>query len=111
MKKTFLIPILFLSINLFGQPTLKEFQLLLPNSNLDDHTIQITFPNAHKFVLCEFDRLVEGSVQIFFNDEPTPQIINSGVCQQFLIDPKVHPVKKIKIIFTTISDTWVRFQI
>jgi hypothetical protein len=111
MKKTLLIPILFLSSNLFGQPTLKEFQLLLPNSDLDEHTIQITFPNAHKFVLCEFDRLVEGSVQIFFNDEPTPQIINSGQGQQFVLNPKVQPVKKIKLLFTTNSDTWVRFQI
>lgn len=112
MKNILLIPILLMvSLNLWSQSTLTEFHLRLPNSNLDQHTISITFPNAHNFVLCEFDRLIEGSVQIFFNDEPTPQIINSGGCQQFAIDPKVQPIKKIKITFITNSDTWVMFQI
>jgi len=112
MNKLILIPILLMiSLNLWSQSTLKEFLVKLPNSDLDQHTISITFPNAHNFVLCEFDRLIEGSIQIFFNDASTPQIIDSGASQQFVIDPKVQSIKKIKIIFTTNSDTWVRFQI
>lgn len=111
MRKTFLILILLMSsLNLFAQSNLKEVLIKLPNPNNEQHTVTITFPNAHNFVLCEFDRLVEGSVQIFINGASTPQIINSGECQQFGIDPKVQPIKKIKILFTSNSDIWVRFQ-
>jgi len=108
MKFTSLIAFIILPFIVHTQTLkLKEFQVLLPNSNGEVHTVSITHQNAHNFVLCEFDRLVEGSVQIYINDEPTPQIINLGQCQQFQINQKV---QSIKIVFQTKTDLWVRFQ-
>lgn len=108
MKTILILLITLISIAIQAQtPKLKEFQILLPKSNDEVHTINITFPIAHTFVLCEFDRIIEGSVQIYINNEPTPKIINLGQSQQFLMDQKVH---HLKILFQTKTDLWVRFQ-
>ncbi len=109
MKSILILTITTLfSISIQAQtPKLKEFQILLPKSADEIHNINITFTASHTFVLCEFDRLVEGSVQIYINNEPTPQIINLGQCQQFIIDQKV---RHLKISFQTQTDLWIRFQ-
>jgi hypothetical protein len=111
LKTILKILLLFFLPTLTHGQELQEFHVQLPDSQLEEHNIVMTFRNPINLTSVEFDRWIEGLVWITINNAPEPQIINSGQDEQtFWFDANVK-VHSIKIKYQTNHDTWLNFKL